>query len=192
MEFLKEHLGEELYNQVAEKLKGNDKVKLANLAAGEYVGKEKYAALEAGKKELETQLKERDTQLEELKKVDAAGLQAKIAELQEANTAAKAEYEAKLNQARLDHALDSFLRDQKVKNPKAVRGLLDLEKIKLDGDKLLGVEDQIKALRESDAYLFADRDPVPGAPNPAPDPAPKPEPKTAVDKVASKVSKLFG
>ena len=39
MEFLKKILGEELYAQVAAKLEGNDSVKLANLATGEYVSK---------------------------------------------------------------------------------------------------------------------------------------------------------
>lgn len=53
MEFLKEILGEELFNQVAEKINahnGNEankekQVKLANLGGGEYVGKGKYDAL---------------------------------------------------------------------------------------------------------------------------------------------------
>ena len=39
MDWLKEHLGDELYSKVTEKLKDNDKVKLANLASGEYIGK---------------------------------------------------------------------------------------------------------------------------------------------------------
>lgn len=42
MEWLKEFLGDELYSQVEAKLKGNDKIKLANLASGEYVSKSKY------------------------------------------------------------------------------------------------------------------------------------------------------
>ena len=42
MEWLKEFLGDELYSQVEAKLKGNDKVKLANLASGEYVSKSKF------------------------------------------------------------------------------------------------------------------------------------------------------
>ena len=53
MEFLKEILGEELFNQVAEKINahnGNEAnkdklIKLANLGGGEYVGKGKYDAL---------------------------------------------------------------------------------------------------------------------------------------------------
>jgi hypothetical protein len=55
MEFLKDILGEELYNQFAEKINahnGNEAnqdklIKLANLASGEYVGKAKHDALQA-------------------------------------------------------------------------------------------------------------------------------------------------
>lgn len=55
MEFLKTILGEELYNQVVEKVNAHNgdeankdkQIKLANLASGEYVGKGKYDALQA-------------------------------------------------------------------------------------------------------------------------------------------------
>ena len=55
MEFLREILGEELFNQLVEKINthnGNEankdkQVKLGNLASGEYVGKGKYDALDA-------------------------------------------------------------------------------------------------------------------------------------------------
>ena len=53
MEFLKEVLGEELFNKVASKINefnGDEankekKIKLANLETGEYVGKNKYSSL---------------------------------------------------------------------------------------------------------------------------------------------------
>lgn len=53
MEFLKEILGEELFNQIAEKINahnGNEankdnQIKIGNLGSGEYVGKGKYDAL---------------------------------------------------------------------------------------------------------------------------------------------------
>lgn len=44
MEFLKPVLGEALYAQVQEKLKGRTDVKLANLAEGQYVDKRKFKA----------------------------------------------------------------------------------------------------------------------------------------------------
>jgi hypothetical protein len=35
--------------------------------------------------------------------------------------------------------------------------LLNLENIKLDGDNLIGLDDQLKAIKESDDYLFEDQ-----------------------------------
>lgn len=113
-------------------------------------------SLKAQNKDLTKQLTERDEQLEELKKIDAEGLQAKIEELQTANETTKTEYEQKLQQQAFEHRLESTLKDSKVKNVKAVKALLDLESIKLDGEKLLGLDDQLSTIKESDGYLFED------------------------------------
>lgn len=156
MEFLRSILGEELFKQLEEKLKGNDKVKLANLADGEYVAKAKFTAIEDSNKELKTQIDDREKQLADLKKTAGSSeeLKAKITELEAANKTAKEDYEGKLLKQTFDFSLDSKLTSNKVKNPKAVKALLDLEKITLDGDKLLGLEDQLTALKTSDSYLF--------------------------------------
>lgn len=156
MEWLKEHLGEELYNQLTEKLKGNDKVKLANLAGGEYVGKDKFTAAETARKELEGQIKERDTQLETLKKSagDNAGLQSEIVRLQTANTTAKTDFESKLKAAQLEHALEGRLLQAGAVNTKAVKALLDSTKISMDGDNLVGVDEQLKTLKEKETWAF--------------------------------------
>lgn len=115
---------------------------------------DKVEGLENQIEDYKQQLTERDTQLEELKKVDAEGLQAKIDELQQTNETQKTEYENQLQKQAFDHKLESTLSNAKVKNTKAVKALLDTEKIKLDGDKLLNLDDQLEALKESDAYLF--------------------------------------
>lgn len=41
-----------------------------------------------------------------------------------------------------------------VRNSKAVTALLDLEKVVEDGDSFNGLDEQLKALKESDSYLF--------------------------------------
>ena len=115
---------------------------------------DKVGSLENQIEDYKQQLTERDTQLEELKKVDAEGLQAKIDELQQTNETQKTEYENQLQQQAFYHKLESTLSKAKVKNTKAVKALLDTESIKLDGDKLLNLDDQLEALKESDAYLF--------------------------------------
>lgn len=60
MEFLKQHISEELYRQLEQALSGNDKVKLGNLADGTYVSKRKYDDEAQKVSELTAQIAERD------------------------------------------------------------------------------------------------------------------------------------
>jgi DNA repair exonuclease SbcCD ATPase subunit len=107
-------------------------------------------------KDYKSQLDARDKQLAELEP-KAAGNEAllqQIQKLQDENKTAKTDYEQKLAETQRTFALDSALSGAKVKNLKAVKALLDAEKIKLDGDKLSGLDEQLEALKTSDAYLF--------------------------------------
>lgn len=61
---------------------------------------------------------------------------------------------AEVAKVRLESKIELAINNAKAKNVKSVKANLDLEKIKLDGDKLLGFDDQIEALKKSDAYLF--------------------------------------
>jgi len=127
-------------------------------------------------KELNSQIKERDTQLDELgKKVkDNDDLTTEIGRLKQENQSATEELQSKLSQQQFDFALEKAITGEKARNPKAVKALLDTESIKLDGDKLLGLDEQLKGLKESDAYLFGEadklggRDPHNSDPNGAP------------------------
>jgi hypothetical protein len=123
-----------------------------------FIPKDKYNEVAEAKKKLEADLAARDTQLEELKK--AAGtseeLKKQIETLQAENKKAGEEWQAKVAQMQLDFALERALASAKAKNAKAVKALLDMEKVKLDGDKLLGLDDQLKELQKSDAYLFGE------------------------------------
>ncbi len=188
---LKELLGEELFNQVQAKLKeAKGDVKLL-VNDGNYIPRErlnekteKITLLEGQLEESKKQLTERDNQLEQLKNDSQASeqLKVRITELETQNKKTAEEYEdkikqqdddykAKLEKQKFDSALELALRDGKAKNPKAVKALLDTEKIKLDGESLLGFEDQLKVLRESDPYLFGEDNisgKKPGEGNPLP------------------------
>mgnify|MGYP000793658821 FL=1 len=61
-----------------------------------------------------------------------------------------------------NYALDSALKDNKCKNAKALKALLDLDNIKFNEGKLEGLEGQLTALKESDGYLFDTSNPAPG------------------------------
>ena len=149
MEKLKELFGSEAltFEQLTEKLKDNKEVKLANLAAGGYVDKAKYTAKEG---ELAT-AKQTITDLQEAAKkwdgVDVDKLKNDMATLQN-------KYDADISAARLDNALSMAIVESKAKNPKLVKAALDTSVIKLDGDKLLGLSEQIEGLKKTDAYLF--------------------------------------
>ena len=133
-----------------------------------FIPKDKYNEVAEARKKLETDIQERDNQLEQLK--NAAGnseeLKAQIEQLQAENQKAAEEWQAKMAQMQLDFAIDKALTAAKAKNAKAVKALLDLEKVKLDGDKLLGLDDQLKAIKESDAYLFGESGKVGSGTNP--------------------------
>jgi predicted RNase H-like nuclease (RuvC/YqgF family) len=139
-----------------------------------FIPKDKYNEVAEAKKKLEADIQERDNQLEQLK--NAAGnseeLKAQIEQLQAENQKAAEEWQAKMAQMQLDFAIEKALAAAKAKNAKAVKALLDLEKIKLDGEQLLGLDDQLKAIQQSDPYLFGETGKVgsgtnpPGAGNP--------------------------
>jgi predicted nuclease with TOPRIM domain len=139
-----------------------------------FIPKDKYNEVAEAKKKLETDIQERDNQLEQLK--NAAGnseeLKAQIEQLQADNKKASEEWQAKMAQMQLDFAVERALTTAKAKNAKAVKALLDMEKVKLDGEQLLGLDDQLKAIKESDPYLFGESGKVgsgtnpPGAGNP--------------------------
>ena len=147
-EFLKELIGDAYTDEVEKK------------AAAEIgktmVPKSKYDEVNAEKKTLEGQIKERDGQLEELKKVNPDDLKAQIETLQAENKTAAEKYAADLTQVKMDAAIENELIKAKAVNTKAVRALLDAGKIVFDGDKLKGLDEQLAALKESDKWAFAE------------------------------------
>lgn len=152
---LKELLGEELYNQVMTKAGDN---KLAVVSDGNWFPKDKFDTVNNDNKELKKQLKDRDAQLEDLGKKAKGNedLLKQINDLQDANKQTAKEYQDKLDKQAFDFALEKAIAAAQAKNPKAVKALLNVESIKLDGDKLLGLEDQLTALKTSDGYLFGE------------------------------------
>lgn len=110
MEFLKEILGEELFNQFKEKIdahNGNEankesQIKIANLAGGEYVGKGKFEALQEALTGKDAELTNATNLIEELKKASKGNedMQAKFTSYEQENAKLQAELaETKLKSA---------------------------------------------------------------------------------------------
>lgn len=124
---------------------------------GNFIPKSRFDEVNQAKKNAEELLKERDGQLDALKKsnVDLEQLRSEISKLQETNKTAEEEYKANIKKMQLDNAIDLALRDARAKNAKAVRSLLDMDGIKLDNDGVLrGLEEQLNKIQQSDGYLF--------------------------------------
>ena len=138
---LTEEQAEKVAEAFAEELKG-------------FIPKFRFDEVNEAKKKLEEELKNRDKQLEELKKIDVEGLKAQIEKLQKENQDAKKQYEAELSQVRLNNAIEMALVASKAKNIKAVKALLDLSKIKLDGENLIGFKEQVDVLKQADDSKF--------------------------------------
>lgn len=145
MEFLKKIFGDKAltYAELEAALKDSKDVKLANLAEGGYVDKEKYSALETKNKTLSDQLKG-------LENIKPDELQAEIARLKDENEKAEQRYQ----QTILDHTVENRLMSEGAVDVRAVRALLDMNKVKMDGDTLLGLDEQISALKKDKAWAF--------------------------------------
>lgn len=131
--------------------------KVLDTLDGNYVLKSKFQEVSEENKTLKKSVGDRDKQLENLKKSsgDNADLQKQISDLQKVNADQQKAHEAELSQLKLDNAIDLALSGAKAKNSKAVKAIMDLSKVKIGEDgKLSGFDEQLEALKKSDAYLF--------------------------------------
>lgn len=120
-----------------------------------YIPKARFDEVNDTKKKLETDLKDRDGQLEELKKTAGAGedLKKQIETLQADNKKKDDDYQAQLKELTLTNAIKVAVAG-KVHDEGIVAGLFDKSKLVIDGDKVVGLEEQIKSIKESKSFLF--------------------------------------
>lgn len=123
---------------------------------GAYVPKSRFNEVNEEKNGLKTSLADRDKQLDALKKSagDNDALKQQIRELQDKNKASAAEYEAKMKDLRMNTAIQLAVAKD-AQDADIVAGLIDKSKLILGEDgKVAGLEEQVKALRESKGFLF--------------------------------------
>lgn len=124
---------------------------------GVFIPKARFDEVNEENKGLKSQIADRDTQLEQLKKSsgDNADLKAQIEKLQGENKTQKEDYEAQIAQIHLDNAVDSALTAAGAKNNKAVKAMLDMTGVKLDKEgNLTGLKEQLDGVKKSDSYMF--------------------------------------
>lgn len=65
-------------------------------------------------------------------------------------------WEKKYSDTLLENAINQKLTESKAKNQKAVRALLDMSILKLDGDKVLGLNEQLETIKKENDFLFGE------------------------------------
>lgn len=104
--------------------------------------------------------KQKDNELKDLQEKAKNGddLQQTISDLRQANEDREKERQKEIKELKFNHNLENKLRDVGARNVKAVRALLDSENLKFNDEEneVIGLQDQLEKLRESDSYLFAD------------------------------------
>lgn len=110
-------------------------------------------------------IKDRDNQLTAIKKStgDNEELKKQIETLQNENKAAAKKHDAEMRSLKIDNAVETALITSRAKTTKAVRALLDMDKIDLDKEgNVTGINEQLKALvdGEDTKYLFESSGPT--------------------------------
>lgn len=156
MDFLKDLFGDKAisFEDFKKAVEGSKTIKLANLADGGYVAKEKFDAKETEFKNVSTQLSDANKQIEAFKGMDVEGIKRAADEWKTKYETSKSEADKELNKLRMDNAVERALMAAKTKNPKLAKAALDMSLIKLDGETILGLNEQLEKLKESDGYLF--------------------------------------
>jgi hypothetical protein len=154
MEKLKALFGSEAltFEQLEAKLKDNEEVKLANLATGDFVSKKKYEDKVTELSTANGTIKELRETVSKFDGVDVEGLKQQAKDLE-------TKYNTDLAAVKLNSAVDLALMQAKAKDAKLAKSALDMSIIKLDGENLIGLSEQLGALKESHAYLFETEDP---------------------------------
>lgn len=141
---ISEEAAEKAANASAEELKG-------------YVPKARFDEVNEAKKAAENTVKERDKQLEDLKKStgDAEALQKQIEELQESNKVAAQEHEKAMKQLKRESIDNQLLSEAGAKNAKAVVALMEALDEKMDDETYKAERlKQIAAVQKDNDYLF--------------------------------------
>ena len=148
-EWLKNIIGES-YTEETDKKVADELGKL-------FIAKADFDSVNEAKKALEQQIKDRDKDIADLKKAagDNADLNKRYQELQDKYTADTEALNKAMADSRKNSAVDMAILQAKGKNAKAIKALLDMEKITLKEDGALeGLN--LEELKKSDGYLFED------------------------------------
>ena len=124
-----------------------------------YRTKAEYEKATSQRDEYRTSLDTVNAKMKEFEGVNVEDLKGQIATLQGDLQKKDAEYAAKEADRAFNDSLDKAITAAGGRNPKAIRGMLDLETLKSSKDQTEDIKKALEAVKESDSYLFGSDEP---------------------------------
>ena len=119
-----------------------------------FVSKADFGAKSEAVKDLTQRLNEANTQIEGFQSMDIEAIKQSAAEWKEKAEQAEKDAAQRIADMQFEHILDGELSGAKAKNAKAVRALLDMEGLKLNDGKIIGLSEQLDKIKAENDYLF--------------------------------------
>ena len=110
---------------------------------------------------LETQVNDANTEIQKFKDMDIDGIKKAADDWKETAEKAKADADKQISQMKFDYALSAALTGAKAKNAKAVKALLDMDGLKFNDGKIVGLDEQLAQIKADNDYLFESDVPAP-------------------------------
>ncbi|MBQ2231315.1 MAG: phage scaffolding protein [Oscillospiraceae bacterium] len=168
------------YDQLVAKLGEDKTIKLANLAEGGYVAKDKFDAKDTELKGLSEQLKTANATIQSYKDMDIEGVKKSVSDWEKRYNDDTAALRKSLEEKERGYATDLFFRGYKFSSKMAESGIrAEFDKLNLplvDGNLVGGKEFMEQLMADDDnKAAFVIETPAPATP-PAPTPEPTPAP----------------
>lgn len=116
--------------------------------------KEDLQSKETKIENLEEQLTTANKEIEDFKELNIDEIKQRAEDYKTKFEEAQIEADAKLEEVKFRHTLENTLKESKARNTKAVEALLDIEGLKFNDGKIIGLDDQLEAIKEENDYLF--------------------------------------
>lgn len=110
---------------------------------------------------LETQVNDANAEIQKFKDMDIDGIKKAADDWKETAEKAKADADKQISQMKFDYALSAALTGAKAKNAKAVKALLDMDGLKFNDGKIVGLDEQLAQIKADNDYLFESDEPAP-------------------------------
>ena len=146
LDWLKEILGDGYTEEI-------DKKVSAEIGKG-FVSKTDFNTKNETLKAAQEQLSKANETIAGFKAMDVEGIKKAADDYKAKFEQAQKDAEQKTQALQFDFALSNALANAKAKNAKAVKALLDMDALKLNGDEIIGLKEQLERVKAENSYLF--------------------------------------